>query len=124
MNRLVILDDDASIADFVGEVARSIGFLVETAHDAAGFQAALATGDPDVVILDLNLPGASGADMLTLLGRRGSKSRIFVMSGSDSFSREAAMQFGRSEGLAMQGHIPKPVRVAELRRMLKGEEAP
>lgn len=62
--RLLVIEDDDEIADFIGRGLREEGFLVEVAADGmAGWQA-LRTASWDVVVLDWWLPGQDGLTVL------------------------------------------------------------
>ena len=117
--RLVVVDDDAEIGAFVRAVAEGIGFEVETYTDADGFEAALGRDDPDLVILDIAMPGTDGIELLRSLAARKSRAAVFIMSGYDASMREMAFRLGEEVGnLDMRQVIPKPVRVADLRAIL------
>ena len=59
-HRLLIIDDEAGIRDFLSTVARDLGFDVRAVAAADEFFAALEDFDPTVMILDLNMPGRDG----------------------------------------------------------------
>jgi DNA-binding response OmpR family regulator len=116
--RLLMVDDDAAMGDFVRTVAEPLGYKVETCVDARGFMAAMDDGDPDVVILDLVMPGTDGIELIHYLSRRQSRARVFIMSGFDPVHLRMGKTLGDAAGLTMAGIIPKPVRANELRRIL------
>lgn len=116
--RLLVIDDDAAIGEFVRNVAAPLGYAVESCVDAAGFEAALAAGDPQVIVLDLVMPDTDGIEMLRRLVERRTRARIFIMSGFDPAHQRMARALGEDQGLRMAGVIRKPVRVADLRAML------
>ena len=116
--RLLMVDDDAAMGDFVRAVAEPLGYKVETYVDARGFTAAMDNGDPDVVILDLVMPGTDGIELIHYLSRRQSRARVFIMSGFDPVHLRMGKTLGDAAGLTMAGIIPKPVRANELRRIL------
>lgn len=124
LGRLVMVDDNEAIGGFVRGVAEPLGYAVETYANAAGFEAALERGDPEVIILDLVMPGTDGIELLRRLADRRSRARIFIMSGFDPAHQRMAVTLGESHGLAMAGIIRKPVRAAELRAMLTPQAAP
>jgi DNA-binding response OmpR family regulator len=57
---ILIVEDDAAIRRLVAEVLRNEGFAVEAADGGHGMDAVLARARPDLVILDLMLPGEDG----------------------------------------------------------------
>lgn len=62
--RLLVVEDDAEIAEFVAQGLREEGFRVETIADGIAAAAALATTTWDLVILDWWLPGKDGMALL------------------------------------------------------------
>lgn len=117
--RLVMVDDEPLMGTFVRAVAEQLGYVVETYSECAGFEAAVAKADPDIIILDLNMPGVGGIELMQMLAAKKSCARIFIMSGVDPVHQMMAEKQGESLGLDMAGIIPKPVRVTELRTILK-----
>lgn len=117
-SRLVVIDDNPKIGDFVRNVAEPLGYAVETFTDARGFKAAIGRTEPDVVILDLAMPDIDGIELLKFLAERRTRARIFIMSGFDPEHQRMARTIGEDSGLVMAGIIPKPVRAAELRATL------
>ncbi len=61
---ILIIDDEPSICWALSELAKSMGFEAETASDASDGMSKLADGPTDVVVLDIQLPGFSGLDVL------------------------------------------------------------
>jgi DNA-binding response OmpR family regulator len=113
-----MIDDDPAMGDFVRSVAEPLGYAVETFTEARGFEAAIARGDPDIVILVLTMPDTDGIELLGYLSDRRSRAKVFIMSGFDPAHQRLAATLGEARGLIMGGTIPKPVRVAELRKIL------
>jgi DNA-binding response OmpR family regulator len=62
MARIVVADDDADIRDLVGFKLRQAGHDVETVEDGAAAVAAAQASRPDLVILDVMMPGMGGLD--------------------------------------------------------------
>ena len=74
---------------------------------------------PTVVVLDLQMPGADGIELLRYLGERGSKAQVLVASGMDQRVLATAQQIGKAQGLAMLGALQKPILLADLELMLR-----
>jgi CheY-like chemotaxis protein len=58
---LLVVEDDPEISRLVGEFLRREGFEVEIAADGSAMDRALQRLRPDLIILDLMLPGEDGA---------------------------------------------------------------
>jgi DNA-binding response OmpR family regulator len=122
--RLLMIDDDPTMGEFVRDVAEPLGYDVETHTTADAFKAAVAGSAPDVIVLDLTMPGSDGFELLRYLAKRRERARIFIMSGFEPEHQRMAVTLGEAQGLAMAGIIPKPVRAADLRAMLAPPTAP
>ena len=67
MQQLLMIEDDVRLAQMVGEYLRSAGFGFNHAVDGRSGLVALHDSSPDLVILDLNMPGLGGAGTLPRL---------------------------------------------------------
>lgn len=117
-SRLILVDDNEAIGGFMRGVAEPLGYAVEAYANATDFETALERGDPEVIVLDLVMPGTDGIEILRRLAQRQSRARIFIMSGFDPTYQRMAVSLGESHGLTMAGIIRKPVRAADLRALL------
>ncbi len=61
--RVLVVDDDPTIADSVAVRLRAEGFDVQTAADGPSAVAASRTGHPDLVVLDIMMPGFDGLEV-------------------------------------------------------------
>lgn len=61
--RILVVDDEPTIAESVAARLRAEGFTVETAHDGPAAVAAASTFCPDLVVLDVMLPGYDGLEV-------------------------------------------------------------
>jgi two-component system response regulator CpxR len=106
---ILIIDDDRELATMLGEFLITEGFTVATADgDAAGL-AALAQRAPDLIILDVMLPGRSGLDLLREL--RGLHPRLPVMmltARGEPIDRIIGLELGADD------YLPKPFDPREL----------
>lgn len=118
MPDLVVIDDEPAVAEFIERVARMCGFNVRAAQTAESFRALLAARKPDVIVMDLCMPGCDGVELLSFLAENSSKARVLIMSGVDRRVLDTAERLGQARGLAIAGVMSKPVRAAELRRQL------
>jgi DNA-binding response OmpR family regulator len=106
--RVLIVEDEDAIREILIEFLQSQGYAGEGAGTAVAGMSAARERRPDVVLLDINLPGAvSGLDVVTTLAR---ESPVIVISGThDSELARAALRRGAFD------YITKPfdlVRVA------------
>jgi EAL domain-containing protein (putative c-di-GMP-specific phosphodiesterase class I)/ActR/RegA family two-component response regulator len=118
-NRLLVVDDQPDILDFVAQVAESLGWRVATAEGAAPFRDRLREFEPTLVMLDLQMPGTDGVELIRELGRIGTKASILISSGMDQRVLASAEQLGLSYGLKMAGLVQKPIMLADLEAILE-----
>ena len=64
MPNILIIDDDAHINDIVSKALRSEGYSVSSAYSGTEALLLLSQSKPDLVLLDLMLPGLSGEELL------------------------------------------------------------
>ena len=65
-NRLLIIDDEAGICDFVSGVAEKLGYEVRATGDPNKFLSLLGDFKPSILILDLNMPEVDGIELLRI----------------------------------------------------------
>jgi DNA-binding response OmpR family regulator len=117
-NRLLTVDDDPRISRLVRRVAEKIGFDTLETNDSSEFESAYGEFDPAVILLDLNMPGIDGIELLRFLAGQKSRAAIFVISGEDARVIHTTTRLGRELGLNMAGELHKPVEVVGLRSEL------
>ena len=82
--RLLVVDDAPAIRSSISALLSEIGYLVRTAAD--GFEAltAIRMNIPNILLSDLNMPGMSGFELLSVVRRRYPSIQVVAMSGSFS----------------------------------------
>ena len=113
--RILVVDDHVDTALSLARLLRARGHVVEIVHDG---HAALAAGDtfrPDIVLLDLGLPGMDGYEVADNIRRRDEASRptIIAISG---YGQEEDRR--RSTEVGIDHHLVKPVSFAQLEALL------
>jgi len=116
--RLLLIDDEPRLAEFLANAARSVGFdPIVTDRDNA-FQDAFLTNRPEMVALDLGMPGMDGVELTRFLAEQGYRGPVLIVSGFDRRVLESAFRLGEALGLNMAGPVEKPVRLEELEELL------
>src|SRR5688500_12285417 len=118
-NKLLVIDDQPDLCEFISEAARGMGFESLAVTEPDAFRRAVQEFQPTVVVLDLQMPGADGIELLRYLGERGSKAQVLVASGMDQRVLSTAEQIGRAQGLSMLGALQKPILLADLEATLR-----
>jgi DNA-binding NtrC family response regulator len=106
---LLIVDDEASLRDFLSIVFEGEGWAVETASSIAEARAAIHRNEPDVVLCDLMLPDGSGIDLIREVKAQ-APSIVFIMITAHTSTRSAveALKAGAMD------YIAKPFDIEEL----------
>jgi CheY-like chemotaxis protein len=115
---VIVIDDEPAVGEFIERVARLCGFAVEAVSTGEAFKRLIEAQQPDVIVMDLCMPGCDGVELLSFLADRSSSAAIIIMSGVDRRVLDTAERLGRARGLRISGAISKPVRAADLRRQL------
>ncbi|MGE0582087.1 MAG: response regulator transcription factor [Steroidobacteraceae bacterium] len=99
-HRILLVDDDESLASMLGEILQLHGFAVEGAPSGEAALERLAANPPDLVVLDVMLPGISGFEVLARL-RETSELPVIMLTarGTDS-ERIAGLTSGADDYLA------------------------
>lgn len=99
-HRLLVIDDDPFVRDSLLAYLQDVGFAVGTARDASEGFTAFDQFKPDVVLLDLRMPGTGGMELLKTLSAHPSNTPIIVISGaSDMNDVVQALRYGASDFL-------------------------
>ena len=109
MSRILIAEDETRIASFVQKGLGAAGFAVSVATDGPAALADARSGQFDLMILDIGLPGRDGFDILQALRSEGNPIAVIVLTARDS----AADTLRGLEGGA-NDYMSKPFRFDEL----------
>jgi DNA-binding response OmpR family regulator len=107
--RILIVDDDAAIRELTDEYLSGHGFRTAVAADGGQMRAAIAEARPDVVLLDLNLPGEDGFALTRWLRAHHDVAIIMVTGAGEVVDRIVGLEVGADDYLA------KPFDLRELR---------
>jgi len=113
MARVLIVDDDPGVRDMLVEYLGANGYAAEAAADGHALRAALAKGVPDVVLLDVALPGEDGLSLARFLRDRYDCGIVMVTAAGDVVDRVVGLEMGADD------YIAKPFDPRELRARLK-----
>lgn len=116
--RLLLIDDEPALAEFLASAAEESGFEpVTTEHDQQ-FRDEFISQRPDMVALDLGMPGMDGIELIRFLAAQNYSAPVLIVSGFDRRVLESAFRLGEALGLTMVGPVEKPVRFEVLEEML------
>jgi PAS domain S-box-containing protein len=114
-HRVLVVDDNIDAAESLGKMLRLMGNQVRTAHDGLSALEAAANFIPEVVLLDIGLPGMDGHEVAR---------RLRLLSGLEEAVLVAQTGWGqdedrrRSREAGFHHHLVKPVSAAALQKVL------
>jgi DNA-binding response OmpR family regulator len=106
--RVLVVDDDPTVAEVVTRYLEREGFAVEAAGDGLEALNRAAAGPPDLVVLDLMLPGLDGMEVCRRLREMAPIPIIMLTALGDESERVAGLEFGADD------YIAKPFSPREL----------
>ncbi|HYI87971.1 MAG TPA: response regulator [Burkholderiales bacterium] len=116
-DHVLVVDDDAEIRKLLGEYLERNGFRVSLATDGAEMRRALDRSRPDIVVLDLMLPGDSGLKLCRDLRVESSLPVIMLTARAEEVDRIVGLEMGADDYLA-KPFSPREL-VARIRSILR-----
>ena len=106
--RLLLVEDDATIAEFVSRGLREAGFAVDVAPDGPTGLGLALESRPDVAVVDLMLPGLDGLELIETLRRRGINTPVLILSARHTVDdRVRGLQAGGDDYLTKPFAFPE-----------------
>ncbi len=107
--RVLVVDDDASLRRMLSRTLAAEGFVVEAVADGGAALAAAERSVPDVVVLDVAMPGLDGVAVCRRLRAKGLGVPVLMLTARDAVEdRVTGLQAGADD------YLVKPFAVAEL----------
>lgn len=110
---LLVVDDDAEIRQLLSTYLQENGYRVTAVPDGRGMRAALAAGQPDLIILDVMLPGEDGVSLCRAVRARSEVPVIMLTARGDETDRVVGLEVGADD------YVPKPFSPRELLARVK-----
>ena len=113
-SRILVVDDSVDSAETLGELLKIWGHEVRLAHDGPGAVAAARDYRPEVVLLDIGLPGMDGFAVAAQLRKEGIGGRMLIaLTGyGEKQDRDKAQEVG------FDHHLLKPIDPDTLQKLL------
>jgi two-component system alkaline phosphatase synthesis response regulator PhoP len=111
--KILVIDDEQSIIDLVSAYLHKEGFLVFTAMDGPSGLKAARTYKPDLIVLDIMLPGMDGLEILTHLRRESNVYVIMLTAKGEETDRIVGLSVGADD------YLTKPFSPRELVARIK-----
>ena len=119
-SRILVVDDDVALAEMIGIVLQSEGYDVFFCADGSAVLAQFQEHNPDLVLLDVMLPGMDGFDVCRAIRRVSDAPIVMLTARSDTSDVVTGLEAGADD------YVPKPFKpkelVARVRARLRGRE--
>ncbi len=112
-DHILVVDDDAEIRNLLHEYLQKQGYRVTALADGRGLRAAVETSHPDVIILDVMLPGDDGLTLCRELRARSTVPIIMLTARGDETDRIVGLELGADD------YVAKPFSPRELLARIK-----
>jgi len=98
--RVLVVDDDPDLRELLADYLGASGFAVEAAGDGTQMRERLAAGAPDVLVLDLMLPGEDGLSLARDLRRTSDIPILMLSARGEEIDRVIGLEVGADDYLA------------------------
>jgi DNA-binding response OmpR family regulator len=106
---IVVVDDEPGLRGMIEDYLTMQGYSVQPAENGAALDRLLASKTPDLILLDVNLPGEDGFSIVRRLRNAGERMGIIMLTGNaDETSKVTGLINGADD------YLPKPFEVREL----------
>lgn len=112
--RLLIIDDEEDICEIIAELAERRGLETRSVSDAETVHTVLHDYHPDIIMMDLMMPGVDGVELLRLLSDKAKNAKLCLISGSDARVLNSARRLGSAHGLDVVAALEKPLSIPTL----------
>jgi CheY-like chemotaxis protein len=113
--RVLLVDDSIETAQAMSMLLEALGHVVRTTHDGSQALAVVADFRPDIVILDIGLPGMSGFELAQALRAR-SETKEALLIALTGYGSDEDQQRSRDAGF--DHHLVKPVQFDALEALI------
>lgn len=113
MKTVLLTDDNEDIVELVQLVLKNAGYRLITATDGARAVETCLQQQPDLVLMDLNMPNMNGIDAARTLRERGFRNPIIVLTSSESEQDRA-----RAREAGCDDYILKTLEMSDVRSVL------
>jgi len=111
--RILVADDEKDTSDFLKRTLERRGFKVSVSYDGVQAKTLLETNKFDVLLLDCNMPGTTGPELIALAREKNADTKIIVFSGYSAEDNRLVSDF-RADAF-----LQKPLTLEALEEALK-----
>jgi len=103
--KLLLIEDDQQLTDALQPLLREAGYAVEVSHDGIDGEFLGNELQPDLIVLDLGLPGKNGLDVLRSWRSAGNRTPVLVLTARDAWhERVDGLKAGADDYLGKPFH--------------------
>ena len=113
ISKILVVDDERVVTEVVGEYLRHAGYQVTTANDGREALKLVGEWNPDLVVLDLMLPGLDGLEVCRHIRKESSTSIIMLTARGEETDRVVGLELGADD------YMVKPFSPRELMARVK-----
>ena len=114
-DRVLVVDDQHDAADTLAGMVNALGYEAKAVYDGKEAVEQIAAYHPDMVLLDLEMPGLSGYDAATTIRQQRGNAHLIVIAVT-GWTREEDKQRAYESGFDL--HVAKPVKLETLQEVL------
>jgi DNA-binding response OmpR family regulator len=120
--RVLVVDDEVPLAEVVASYLRREGYAVDQAHDGPSAVTAARAGEPDLIVLDVMLPGFDGIEVCRQVRTFTDAYIIMLTARDDEIDKVVALSTGADDYL-VKPFSPREL-IARVKAMLRRPRAP
>lgn len=106
--RVLVIEDDADAANVLEAYLRREGYSVAVAGDGLAGMSTVLSWKPDLILLDVMLPGMNGTEILAAVRRKGNTPVIMITAMGEAYDKIGALRYGADD------YVVKPYNPGEV----------
>lgn len=110
---IIVCDDERDLREMLKEYLEKRGFQVRLAADADELEARIEDAQPDLIVLDINMPGRDGLTMLRTLRASNDTAVVMLTASGETIDKIVGLEMGADD------YLGKPVDLRELEARIK-----
>ena len=112
--RLLIVEDEKNLCDTIAKNLYGAGYEIDTSYDGNDALDCILSEDYDLIVLDLNLPGTDGMDILKELRKKNEETKVIILSAKSQIAdKVAGLDAGAND------YLEKPFHLQELEARIR-----
>lgn len=120
-DRVLVVDDDPELRNLLSEYLADVGFVVDLAGDGEQMRLAMRRAEPDVIVMDLMLPGTDGLALTREIRAKSNVPILMLSARGEEVDRVVGLEVGADDYLA-KPFSPREL-LARLRALLRRSQA-